>query len=99
MTNAAHLLWRQADRQPSSLALREAERSWTYDDVRRRSAGFASRLRDAGVAPGDRVLVVLPTSPEFVFAYFGILAHGAVAVTVNTLCTEPELAHFIEDAG
>ncbi|MEV6013403.1 AMP-binding protein [Streptomyces sp. NPDC051976] len=99
MSNAAHELWVHADERPVALAVRDAERSWTYEDVRCRSAGFGDRLRSAGIAPGDRVLLVLPTTPEFVFAYYGILAHGAVAVTVNPLCPQPELSYFVEDAG
>src|SRR5699024_2145329 len=54
---------------------------------------------DRGVRPGDRVLVVLPTSAEFVLAYHAVLALGAVAVTVNPLCTPRELDHFVRDAG
>src|SRR5262249_61384754 len=33
-----------------------------------------------GVRPGERVALVLPTGPEFMDAFFGILAAGAVPV-------------------
>lgn len=97
--NAASVVWEHAETTPAVTALRFGEDVWTYRDVRSQASAFAGRLRGVGVEPGQRVLLVAPTSPEFVFAYYGILSIGAVAVTVNTLSTEPELAYFIEDAG
>lgn len=38
----------------------------------------ATILADAGVAAGDRVLLALPTSPDFATAFFGALALGAI---------------------
>ncbi|MEV8020129.1 AMP-binding protein [Streptomyces sp. NPDC086554] len=52
-----------------------------------------------GVRPGDRVLFVAPSVPEFVFACYGILAAGAVAVTANTMATRRDLAYIGDDAG
>ena len=40
-------------------------------------------LADLGVAPDDRVAIVWPTSVDFVVAYLGVLAAGAVAVPLN----------------
>jgi acyl-CoA synthetase (AMP-forming)/AMP-acid ligase II len=43
----------------------------------------ARRLREAGIAPGDRVLVMLSTSAAFLHAFFGVLAAGAIPVPVS----------------
>lgn len=99
MTNAARLVWRWADESPDALALREGERSWTFAQLRTGIRGAMEELVDRGVRPGDRVLVVVPTSAEFVLTYHAVLALGATAVTVNPLCTSRELTHFVEDAG
>ena len=40
----------------------------------------ARRLRGLGVRPGDRVLLVLPTSADFVHFFWGILRAGATPV-------------------
>ncbi|GAB7004944.1 long-chain fatty acid--CoA ligase [Nocardioides sp. AN3] len=97
--NTARALWASAQRHRDRPALRTAEGTWSYRSVAEASAAFADRLRKSGVRPGDRVLLVAPTSPEFVVAYFGILAAGATAVTVNPACTESEMSYFLDDSG
>src|SRR5687768_10302068 len=42
--------------------------------------GEAHRLVQAGVEPGDRVVVRLPTGPAFCVAVFGVLRAGGVLV-------------------
>jgi acyl-CoA synthetase (AMP-forming)/AMP-acid ligase II len=59
-------------------AERELLLSWR--DVRRRARLVAGALALAGVAPGDRVAIVLPTGPDFMDAFFGALLAGAVPV-------------------
>lgn len=49
-------------------------------EIRRHARALAAGLRDAGVHTGDRVALVLPTSPEFVAAFFGVLYAGAIPV-------------------
>ncbi|MGW6456352.1 long-chain-fatty-acid--CoA ligase [Streptomyces sp. NPDC055078] len=99
MTNAVEPVWKHAARSPGAPALRTDGSVWSYAEVAGRADAFRARLSDAGVRPGSRVLLVAPTGPDFVFAYLGILAHGAVAVTVNPQCTSAELQYFLRDAG
>lgn len=64
-------------------ALRTDDGTLTFEQVRLLSNRFGNALRDAGVRPGERVLVSMPDRPEFVGALFGILKLGAVVVMVN----------------
>src|SRR5271165_2497465 len=80
MSNAAQAIWDRASSDADRVALRGASEPWTYGRLRERAAAVASRLREAQVAPGDRVLLVAPSVPEFAGAYFGVLAAGAIAV-------------------
>lgn len=98
MTNAAQLVWDHAVSSPNRLALREGEREWTFEQLRAAITECMNHLRRRGVTRGDHVLVVLPTSAEFVIAYHALLALGATAVTVNTLSTVRELNYFLKDA-
>lgn len=61
--------------------------------------GRTGALDAAGLTPGDRVLLVAPSVPEFVVAYMGIQAAGCVVVPVNTMSTRPELEYVLADAG
>jgi acyl-CoA synthetase (AMP-forming)/AMP-acid ligase II len=56
------------------VALRFGDRSWTYSDVANRSRALARALIDGGLAPEQRVYVVLPDTPAFAWSIFGILA-------------------------
>lgn len=99
MVNAVDKVWQHAADQGSSLAVTDADVSWSYEDLRRRISSWAASLRDAEVARGDRVLLMSGTSAEYVAVYQAILAVGAIAVTVNPASTQSELAHFLGDSG
>ncbi|GAA2902438.1 long-chain fatty acid--CoA ligase [Pseudonocardia halophobica] len=91
-------LFGTAQRVPTRCALRVGDRAWSYAELAGLVSAAAVRLAAAGARAGDRVLLVAPTSAEFVVAYHGILAAGAIAVTVNPSCTEIELGYFLDDA-
>jgi fatty-acyl-CoA synthase len=55
--------------------------------------------RDAGVRPGDRVLLDMQNSPQWMLAYYGILRADAVVVPVNPMNRSDELRHYVEDSG
>jgi benzoate-CoA ligase family protein len=67
----------------ASIALRFGDRKWTYDEIATRARAFASLLLESNVARGERVLIVLPDTPPFVWAFFGTLAAGAVVAMGN----------------
>src|ERR1700739_3561389 len=90
---------RHAGTDPDHIALRGAQRLWTYAQLRDAALAYARALRAQGIGPGDRVLLIAPTVPEFVITYLGIAALGAVVVPVNTMSTRAELEYFISDAG
>ncbi|MEZ5441771.1 MAG: acyl-CoA synthetase [Lysobacterales bacterium] len=57
----------------------------SYRELARLSARFAHWLQDQGIAPGDRVAVMLEPSLAFYVAVFGALKAGAIAVPMFTL--------------
>jgi long-chain acyl-CoA synthetase len=72
---------------------------WTNVAQQRAANRFASALGRLGVGPGDRVLVLLPNSPEVLQAYAGILKTGAVIVPVVFLLGPVEVRHILADSG
>lgn len=62
-----------------------------------RLAGYLQH--DLGVAAGDRVLLVMQNSPQFILAYYAILRANAVVVPVNPMSVTSELEHYVEDSG
>jgi long-chain acyl-CoA synthetase len=99
MVNVIAPVLSHAGADPDHIALRCAQRSWTYAQLRDAALACAQDLRTKGAGPGDRVLLIAPTVPEFVITYLGIQALGAVVVPVNTMSTRAELEYFIGEAG
>ena len=65
-------------------------------------AALANRVGNAllaeGVGRGDRVLILLPDSAEFVAAFFGAAKIGAVAVPVNPFARAADHVHYLENS-
>lgn len=59
---------------------------------------FASALVRAGVMPGERVVLVLPNTPQAVICFYGALRAGATVVLANPLHEAGALVRQVEDA-
>ncbi|HET7479063.1 MAG TPA: long-chain fatty acid--CoA ligase [Rubrobacteraceae bacterium] len=59
-------------------------------------AGYLQR--ELGVEKGDRVLLYMQNSPQFVMAFYAVLRLGAVVVPVNPMLVTNELTHYVEDS-
>jgi fatty-acyl-CoA synthase len=66
-------------------------------DEATRVAGFLERK--CGVRQGDRVLLFMQNSPQFVIGYYGILRANAVVVPINPMNLTQELLRYAKDAG
>ncbi|MEJ7931057.1 long-chain fatty acid--CoA ligase [Ramlibacter sp. AN1015] len=62
-----------------------------------RIAGYLQQ--ELGVRAGDRILLVMQNSPQWVLAYYGILRADAVVVPVNPMNKREELRHYVSDSG
>ena len=63
------------------------------------SSRLASSLRSMGVSQGDRVATLIENSIEAVYAWWGIILAGAIAVPVNTAYKGEYLRHQLADSG
>ncbi|MEZ5728982.1 MAG: long-chain-fatty-acid--CoA ligase [Burkholderiaceae bacterium] len=64
-------------------------------DQAERVAGWLAR--EAGVTAGDRVLLMMQNSPQFVVAFYAAMRLRAVVVPVNPMSRAHELAHYVTD--
>ncbi|MDE2504265.1 MAG: AMP-binding protein, partial [Burkholderiales bacterium] len=95
----AHLLLRQARLDPRRAALLHGTRvSASYGQWAARSAGLAQRLRRAGLAPGERVVVFMPNHPRYLEILWGAWWAGLAVVPVNAKLHPAEVEWIIDDA-
>ncbi|MGH8675342.1 MAG: AMP-binding protein [Burkholderiales bacterium] len=99
MNLAEHLLGSAAlARHGSRIAFRCAEASITYADLADRVGRAAAAYRALGVAPGERVLLLLRDTPEYAAAWLGAVHAGAVAIGLNTRLSEAEYRYVCADS-
>ena len=72
----------------------------SYAELKAQVDALAGYLQqDCGVRRGDRALLDMQNSPQFVIAYYAILRADAAVVPVNPMNLTAELAHYVADAG
>ncbi|MFB6082388.1 MAG: class I adenylate-forming enzyme family protein [Halanaeroarchaeum sp.] len=79
-------------------AVRGDGRSLTFREVDTLADRLAAGLLAGGVAPGDRVAVLLENRPEVPVVDVAIARAGGVKVPVNPMVADPECAHVLGDA-
>lgn len=72
--------------------------SWSYDDLEQASRAVASALIEAGIAPGERVGLLMGNRPTWIACAFGAALAGAVLVPLNTYLESSELAYVLSHA-
>ena len=72
------------------------DQTFTYGEAARRSNATGNALRELGVEIEDRVLIILPDSPEFVWSWFGAARIGAVITMVNPLLPADDYRYYLE---
>jgi benzoate-CoA ligase family protein len=96
---AEYFLDRRAAEHPDRIAILGEPIVVSYSELAVLANRVASALTREGIAPGERVLIILPDSVEFMAAFFGAAKIGAVAVPVNSMTREADYAHYLRDSG
>ena len=71
----------------------------SYGEVNRRVNRLAHGLHRLGVGRGDRVLIMLPNSIEFMLVWWAANRIGAIEVSVNTAYKGYFLEHLVNNSG
>jgi long-chain acyl-CoA synthetase len=95
----AHLLQRHALAEPERPAILFGTTPWaTYGQWAARSAALAQRLHDAGLAPGERVVLFARNHPRYLEVLWGAWWAGLAVVPVNARLHPAELQWIVDDA-
>ncbi|TAM74325.1 long-chain-fatty-acid--CoA ligase [bacterium] len=80
-------------------AVRYGNLTYTYPQLYARVRRLADALQRAGIAPGDRVAVLLPNVPPMLEAHFGAPLARAVLVAINIRLLADEVAYILRHSG
>ncbi len=83
---------------PDATWLKWKDTEVPWRDVLSNAQRAANGLLELGVRPGEKVALLLPNRPEFLWAHLGIIFIGAHSVPVNTSQRGATLAHILSDS-
>ena len=80
------------------VAIYYQNRKITFQEVFENVNRTGNALKDLGIEIENRVLVILPDSPEFAYCFFGAIKIGAVAVPINPWMFAKDYEYLINDS-
>ena len=72
---------------------------YSYSQMGRWVRRFAAALYELGVREGDKMILYIPNSPQWIIAWFGIQKIGGIAVPINPIYTSYDLRYIANDSG
>ncbi|MBK5100011.1 MAG: AMP-binding protein [Desulfobacteraceae bacterium] len=90
---------RMSERYPNRTAVVYLGERFSYARLRDLSERFAGSLSDMGVKKGDRVMIYISNSIQWVIAFLGIQKMGAAIVPVAPIYTSYEIEYMVNDSG
>ncbi len=93
------LVEQAAESDASHVALRHRQDSLTYGQLLSGSAQLAHALIADGVAPGERIGILLRKGLDSAVALYGIMSAGAVYVPIDPAAPASRVAFLIRDCG
>lgn len=94
-----HFLTEAAQKYPDHPAMIMKGYKISYRQFDEETDAFAAALIANGFKKGDRAVIYMPNTPQFVISYYGILKAGGIVIATNPLYTERELEHQLVDCG
>ncbi|MEN6617293.1 MAG: benzoate-CoA ligase family protein [Syntrophorhabdus sp.] len=95
---ASELLDLNAAIRGDKVAIFCGEERITYKQVLENVNRFANVLKALGVKPTERVMIVLPDTPMFMYAFLGSIKYGAWPVPVNTMLMEKDYEYMLDNS-
>ncbi|QYJ03244.1 AMP-binding protein [Nocardioides panacisoli] len=84
---------------PQDAAVLHGDLAWSAADLDARVDAMAAGLEDAGIAPGDRVGLLLQNVPDALTTLLAAWRRGATVALLNPMYAGEELRHLLRDSG
>ncbi|MUK88993.1 long-chain-fatty-acid--CoA ligase [Ornithinibacillus sp. L9] len=94
--NIPNILAAQARKYPNKEALVTPQERLTYLEWNEAVNKLANSLSELGVQTGDKVVLHMPNTKEFLFTYFAVQRLGALIVPINAKLVQQEITYILE---
>jgi crotonobetaine/carnitine-CoA ligase len=98
-SDVEQLIRRHAADRPSDTWLLWQDETYSWSDVLDAARAVANGLVERGVRPGQRVALMMPNGPEFLWSHFGVVFAGALSVPLNISQRGTTLEYILADSG
>jgi long-chain acyl-CoA synthetase len=93
------LLFESAEKYPNLACIKYESQSYNFRQVDQITDRVADGLIALGFKKGDRIGILLPNIPQFIFSFFGILKMGGVVVAINPNYQFREIQNQVNKVG
>jgi long-chain acyl-CoA synthetase len=90
---------RAAERYKNKTAVIYLGTRYSYRYVMRLAENFAASLLDQGIEEGERVILYIPMSIQWIVAWLGIQRAGAIVIPITPIYTAHDLEYIANDSG
>lgn len=91
-------LERAASLYPEKEALVYNDKKITYSQLLHATKNLAKSFLNMGIKKGDRIAVLMPNSPEYIYTYMASSLTGAILVGINPSYKGPEIAYILHNS-
>ncbi len=95
---ASELLEKNATYRKHKTAIYCGNKKITYGELLENVNKFANILAELNISPRERVMIHLPDSPMFFYAFLGSIKYGAWPVPVNTMLNVEDYEYLLSDS-
>lgn len=92
-----HFLEESAAHLPDKIAVINDDVRATYSEINSKANQLARWFVSHGIKDGDRIVILLPNSLEYIVSYYGILKAGNVAVSLSTALKPSGLISLLQE--
>lgn len=96
--NISEVLFQTAKEMPNHAAIVFRNEKITYQELSDKVKEKAAGLRKYGITNGSHVGLMMANKPEYVIAYFSLLAIGATVIPLNPTFKENEITYILNDS-
>jgi len=89
----------RVEKHPDKTATIFVGSTFTYSQIGEYVRRFAAALHGMGVREGEKLIIYIPNSPQWVIAWFGIQKAGGIAVPITPIYTSYDLQYIANDSG
>lgn len=87
------------DAYPHNVAVVYRGRQWSYAELKDLIAAIKSRLCNAGLSEGDRAIIWMENSPEYIATYLAVLEVGGAVVAIHSQVPVQEVTRILNHVG